>query len=460
MSKAGGILGIIAGIFGFVAAIVTLSLGGIGAAFNADKANTIVGLGYGGIIFSFAVIVCAAIAFAKPKGAGIALILCSILGAILGGTFVAICMVLSLVGGVLAVIGAKSDAPSNNQVVASQLTTISNPASPSSDTKKSRLWLYVIGTTAVALLLLIVLVAKTPKPDQLAESATVQPQPNATATTPAPVPSSDIATASAPSAESEIAAAKAVPKRNVAGVTLQAFECGDTCQLKYVDSNGNSQSAICTDTKGCQSWAEGPKGFMPLIGAKADLVIGKKYIAEGGVTMDNVEAIDLAKPATTPAPVAAAVAPISAVASPNSPLCKTGESTAFACSTGKKDVALCAIGGTQNSTVQLTYRIAPVGQSTSEMVYPEQSTVAKTVFKGGSQTFAGDKSMVFLSFDKGALRYVIYSAEGKGLDKAGVVVEQAGKRVANLACTNAVIGEWSSIVGAGLPTDSRGFEMP
>lgn len=107
-------------------------------------------------------------------------------------------------------------------------------------------------------------------------------------------PSSDSKTDSAPSADSEIAAAKAAPKRNVVGVTLQAFECGDTCQLKYVDSNGNSQSAICTDTKGCQSWAEGPKGFMPLIGAKADLVIGKKYIPEGGVTMDNVVGISLA----------------------------------------------------------------------------------------------------------------------------------------------------------------------
>ncbi len=96
------------------------------------------------------------------------------------------------------------------------------------------------------------------------------------------------------SIDAEIAAAKAAPKRNVAGVTLQAFECGDTCQLKYVDANGNSQSAICTDTKGCQSWAEGPKGFMPLIGAKADLVIGKKYILEGGVTMDNVVGISLA----------------------------------------------------------------------------------------------------------------------------------------------------------------------
>lgn len=109
-----------------------------------------------------------------------------------------------------------------------------------------------------------------------------------------PTTTNDFKVTATPSAEAEIAAAKAAPKRNVSGVTLQAFECGDTCQLKYVDANGNNQTAICTDTKGCQSWAEGPKGFMPLIGAKADLVIGKKYIPEGGVTMDNVVGISLA----------------------------------------------------------------------------------------------------------------------------------------------------------------------
>lgn len=104
----------------------------------------------------------------------------------------------------------------------------------------------------------------------------------------------DFKVTATPSAEAEIAAAKAAPKRNVSGVTLQAFDCGGTCQLKYVDANGNNQTAICTDTKGCQSWAEGPRGFVPLMGAKADLVIGKKYMPEGGVTMDNVVSISLA----------------------------------------------------------------------------------------------------------------------------------------------------------------------
>jgi hypothetical protein len=96
-----------------------------------------------------------------------------------------------------------------------------------------------------------------------------------------------------PSPQAEIAAANAVTKRTVAGAVLQAFECNDTCQLKYADASGQSHTAICMDTKGCRSWAEDPKGFLPLIGAKADLVIGKKYVPEGGITMDNVVDISL-----------------------------------------------------------------------------------------------------------------------------------------------------------------------
>jgi hypothetical protein len=37
MQKAGGIIGLVAGIFGFIAAVVTLFVGGIGGAFNAEE---------------------------------------------------------------------------------------------------------------------------------------------------------------------------------------------------------------------------------------------------------------------------------------------------------------------------------------------------------------------------------------------------------------------------------------
>lgn len=117
MGKAGGIIGIIAGVFGIIAAVVTLFVGGIGAAFEAEGATTVVGLGWGGVLFSFLVIVFGAVAIAKPKGAGIGLVICSIAGAILGGTIVAIFMALSLIGGILCLVGSKG-APQEQAAVA------------------------------------------------------------------------------------------------------------------------------------------------------------------------------------------------------------------------------------------------------------------------------------------------------------------------------------------------------
>ncbi|EJF89417.1 hypothetical protein MEG_01888 [Bartonella tamiae Th307] len=108
MKIAGGIIGIIAGIFGFLAAITTLFIGGIGSASEAEGADMVIGLGWGGILFSFLCIIFAAVAIAaKGKVPGILLILSSLLGAFLGGTLVAICMVLALIGGIMALFGNK-----------------------------------------------------------------------------------------------------------------------------------------------------------------------------------------------------------------------------------------------------------------------------------------------------------------------------------------------------------------
>jgi hypothetical protein len=108
MRKAGGIIALIAGIFGVFAAGATLIFGGLGAAFEAESANTVIGLGWGGVVFSFITIILGAIALgANSRIPGIFLIISAILGAILGGTLVAIFMVLALIGGILATIGAK-----------------------------------------------------------------------------------------------------------------------------------------------------------------------------------------------------------------------------------------------------------------------------------------------------------------------------------------------------------------
>ena len=108
MKKAGGIVALVAGVFGTLAAMVTLLIGGMGSALGSNGAGTVVALGWGGVAFSFATIVLGAVAIgAKSRVPGALLIACALLGAILGGTLVAVFMALALVGGILAVVGVK-----------------------------------------------------------------------------------------------------------------------------------------------------------------------------------------------------------------------------------------------------------------------------------------------------------------------------------------------------------------
>lgn len=119
MKTAGGIIALIAGIFGILAAGGTLMIGGCGGAFEADGAETVVWLGFGGVFFSFLTIVFGAVALGvNSKKTGVALIITAILGMILGGAFVAVFMLLALLGGILVVIGAGAKAnPQSTQSI-------------------------------------------------------------------------------------------------------------------------------------------------------------------------------------------------------------------------------------------------------------------------------------------------------------------------------------------------------
>ncbi len=118
MRKAGGIIGLIAGIFGVIGAIVTLAVGAGGAAFRAEGADTVVGLGWAGLLLSFLCIVLGAVAMAaKGRLPGVLLVITAIIAAIVGGAIVAVCMLLALVGGVLAAI------PGRERVIVVPATT-------------------------------------------------------------------------------------------------------------------------------------------------------------------------------------------------------------------------------------------------------------------------------------------------------------------------------------------------
>ena len=165
MKKAGGIIALIAGVLGLFAAGATLMIGGLGAAFEADGANTIVGLGWGGVFFCFLTIIFGTVAIgAKNKTPGVLLVISSILGAVLGGTLVAIFMALALIGGILAILGT----PTTQNIDADISTT------PKSNKN-------LIGWGAGAFIIAIIAVGiyggknSTPKADPLAELEKAQP---------------------------------------------------------------------------------------------------------------------------------------------------------------------------------------------------------------------------------------------------------------------------------------------
>jgi hypothetical protein len=108
MGKAGGIIGLIAGIFAVIAALATLAVGGFGSAFEAKGAEAIVNFGWLGLVAAFLVIVAGAVSIFNPGVGAFGLLFLSLVGAILGGTFVAICFALALLGGVVAAFGAKN----------------------------------------------------------------------------------------------------------------------------------------------------------------------------------------------------------------------------------------------------------------------------------------------------------------------------------------------------------------
>ncbi|MDP1612795.1 MAG: DUF4352 domain-containing protein [Sulfuritalea sp.] len=108
MIKAGGILAIIAGLLGLLAGVVTLFMGGLGAAFSTSGATMVVGMGWGGILFSLLVLVYGAIALAAPRAGATGLALSSIAGMVLGGTLVAVLMVLALIAAGMVWLGKKN----------------------------------------------------------------------------------------------------------------------------------------------------------------------------------------------------------------------------------------------------------------------------------------------------------------------------------------------------------------
>jgi len=110
MKIAALILGILGGIAGVVGSILVLVLGGIGSAFGGEGAGTVTTLGWVALLLSIIGIVGGALALAKPKIAGIVMLVMGIGGFIAVSLGYVVAGPLLIIGGILALVGSRKTA--------------------------------------------------------------------------------------------------------------------------------------------------------------------------------------------------------------------------------------------------------------------------------------------------------------------------------------------------------------
>lgn len=107
MKIAALILGILGGIAGIVGSIMAMMIGGIGSALNSEGSGTVTSLGWVALLFSIVAIVGGALALAKPKVAGIMMLLMGIGGIIAVSIGYVVAGPLLIIGGILALVGSR-----------------------------------------------------------------------------------------------------------------------------------------------------------------------------------------------------------------------------------------------------------------------------------------------------------------------------------------------------------------
>ena len=108
MRKAGGLLAFFAGLYGVVAAIITLIvLGGIGSTASVDPRG--VSLGWAGVALSLLISILGAVCMRTTSQRPVfLLLLCALTGAVISETLVSLCMAGAFFSGLLATRGRVS----------------------------------------------------------------------------------------------------------------------------------------------------------------------------------------------------------------------------------------------------------------------------------------------------------------------------------------------------------------
>ena len=100
-------MGIIGGVFGILASILAMTVGGIGSAFDAEGSDQVIGLGFAAMLFSILGIIGGSISKSKKKLAGYLLLISGVAGFICISLFYIISGILFIVSGLMGVFSKK-----------------------------------------------------------------------------------------------------------------------------------------------------------------------------------------------------------------------------------------------------------------------------------------------------------------------------------------------------------------
>lgn len=148
--------------------------------------------------------------------------------------------------------------------------------------------------------------------------------------------------------------------------------------------------------------------------------------------------------------------------------CTALEAVVFSCRTGSKLVSVCASPEAGPAWGYAQYRIGkPDSSEPLELTLPEDRRPPSKVATAQTVGFAGGGG-AWMRFRSGQVAYVVYTGVGKWgprgevQEKAGVVVERAGKSIATLRCNTkpqSQLGpDWFKKVG--LKSNDEDFAFP
>lgn len=163
------------------------------------------------------------------------------------------------------------------------------------------------------------------------------------------------------------------------------------------------------------------------------------------------------------APMLAPAASAAPAGKPSASLCDpAAEETVFQCRAGKKLVAVCASQNWSHAKGFLQYRYGTPGAV--ELRIPESaSTPPEASARVGTITLSGGGGAM-LRFKSGDYNYTVFSVTSASLgDKAGVLVEAHGKRVASVKCKGGEPDtdlDLNAILQAGLLQDDEPITLP